>query len=480
MSPIEFWPLVRYNLPMTRRQRTILFLGVAILFLITTPGIILYSQGYRFDWTSKKLTKTGALYLRTIPQSATVTLDGKIAKRTNFLFGSVLIDNLIPKKYTVQITKAGYHPWEKTLEVKEAMVTEAKNVILFPLEPGFKPLFENVLAVWPAPNTQELLLHTTDEGIWKLLRLNSQNNADTVLVEQQNPAQELHNIAWDQNSQKILLSVSSKEQIQNSIYLLSETERCPKGICSLDFLGQGVEKIAFVPTQKEKIVVLKQIRNSLVLFEADYMNKKIISPLGTNVSTFGVRKNSVVWLEHTGAFWEKSLLPNTQAQLLSNNAMVVDQETPYEIFFLGENIFLRAGETLFQWKSDERIFEEIFSQTKEISPAPDNQKIAVTNNSEIWIYFTNEEFEQPMRMQGEKLFLTRFSKKPENLQWIGSHHILFSVGETIKIAEIDERDRINIIDIGQFPKPKLFWSEPRKTLYLQSENKLYVSEKLIK
>ncbi|GAI49198.1 unnamed protein product, partial [marine sediment metagenome] len=50
----------------------------------------------------------------------------------------------------------------------------------------------------------------------------------------------------------------------------------------------------------------------------------------------------------------------------------------------------------------------------------------------------------------------------------------------IKIAEIDDRDRINVVDIAEFENPKIFWNKNDKKLYVLSEENLYVSESLMR
>ena len=100
---------------MTKRTRTILFLICFLLFLLAAPSAILYSQGYRLDFENKKLTQTGGFFLKAEPKQVEIYIDGKLVKKTDFFFGSALIENLLPKRYKIEIKKEGYHPWEKKI-----------------------------------------------------------------------------------------------------------------------------------------------------------------------------------------------------------------------------------------------------------------------------------------------------------------------------------------------------------------------------
>jgi len=123
---------------MKQAWRKTLFFFLVFLFLILAPFLLLYSQGIRFDFEKKRFTFTGAIYLKAIPKQAKVFLNGKFVKKTDLIFGSVKIKNLIPKKYLIEIKKEGYFPWKKELEVKEKEVTEATGIVLFPKKIKFK------------------------------------------------------------------------------------------------------------------------------------------------------------------------------------------------------------------------------------------------------------------------------------------------------------------------------------------------------
>src|SRR4030042_3129729 len=107
---------------MTKKTRTILFLALLFIFILLAPSIIFYSWGYRFNFETKKIVKTGAFYFKVLPKSAQIYLtpfdskglpasETKLLKRTDFFFGAILIENLLPKRYEIEIKKDGFYPW---------------------------------------------------------------------------------------------------------------------------------------------------------------------------------------------------------------------------------------------------------------------------------------------------------------------------------------------------------------------------------
>lgn len=246
---------------MQKRTRTILFVVFAFLFLLAAPVIVLYSEGYRYDFEKNKVVQVGAFYFKVLPKSAEVYLNGKLETTTSMFAGATLIEGLLPKTYNIEIKKQGYHAWSKNLEIKEKQVTESKNIMLFPEDPAFT------------------------------------------------------------------VSASSTKAIQG---IISEIE------------------ISATSTDKNKIVGF--------------------------------------------------------------------------------------------------------------------------NNYEIWITYFKEE-------PKEKVFITRFSEKISQVLWLTDNYLVFNVGDKIKIAEIDIRDKINIIDLREFKYPEIFLDQNK--LYILSQGKLYLTQDLL-
>lgn len=113
---------------MTRTARRLLFYGLLLIFVLITPPSILYAIGYSFDWKNLALVPTGGIYLKSIPSGAKIFIDGKAKKTT-----PRLISRILAHRCAVQVTKDGFHPWQKNLEVSPQLVTEARSIFLFPV-----------------------------------------------------------------------------------------------------------------------------------------------------------------------------------------------------------------------------------------------------------------------------------------------------------------------------------------------------------
>lgn len=118
---------------MTVRKRRALFYGLVALFLVVGTGIVLYAQGWRFDFATFTTEKVGAIFVNSAPVNAAITLNNKkIKNESNFLNRGTLISNLFPRSYTLTLTEKGYDPWKEQVAVSPTLVTEMKYAVLVP------------------------------------------------------------------------------------------------------------------------------------------------------------------------------------------------------------------------------------------------------------------------------------------------------------------------------------------------------------
>lgn len=121
----------------SKRTRMGLFFIALLLFLVGGTLVSFYSVGWRIDFRTLAVAKTGAMFFETSPRGVTIDINGaRYADRSNFFQNGTLILNLIPGEYQIEIKKTGYSSWAKTLTVLPEIVTEAVNVLLIPEKPS--------------------------------------------------------------------------------------------------------------------------------------------------------------------------------------------------------------------------------------------------------------------------------------------------------------------------------------------------------
>ena len=188
-----------------------------------------------------------------------------------------------------------------------------------------------------------------------------------------------------------------------------------------------------------------------------------------------------------------------KGEKLTEKSFPVKAETEYKLNIFPENIFLRENKTLYLFSPNSKSFEKFFENASFLKISPDLKKLLLLSDYEIWILFLKEMVSQPQRKAGEQLFLVRLSEKIGDCFWLNSDYLIFNAANKIKIAEIDDRDKINIVDIAEvdelpfisthrplseeearvFENPEIFWNQFDKKLYILSGGNLFQSGKLL-
>jgi hypothetical protein len=466
---------------MSKKSRTILFIVLFLCFALATPAILFYSWGYRLDFQTKRLVRTGAFYFKVLPKSAyiNVSLPDKsveLTKKTDFFFGSALLENLLPKTYSIEIQKDGFYPWKKNLEIKENQVTEAKNIVLIPTDPGISLLNKNTTAFFPSIDGRFVILkETATSSAFALKLLDLQKNVKSHLINSQdiskNAGLSLIDLEFSSDAKIILLEVNDKANIK--YFLLSLNQTVPKPEL-LDFLGKDVEQISFNPQNPQEIFVLQKAN----LYKADLTQKKLSLALAENVMTFQISNDNIYYLDDSG-FLFKADLSLTRKEKINNLSFSLEKGKNYQIKPVGSAIFLSDGSKLFLFNPDSGSFESFFETKNEPNISPDSQKAVYYSDYEIWLLFLKHDPGQPPRETGQRLFLARFSEKINDVFWLTPDYLVFSVGGQIKIAETDDRDVINVVDLAELTSPYIFWNQPFEKLYILSQGNFYGTKQLL-
>lgn len=457
---------------------------------------MLYSQGYRIDWVNKRFTQTGAFYFKVLPKSAEVYLDGKLKKKTDF-FSSAFVENLLPRKYAVEIRKENYSTWKKYLEIKEKQVTELKNIVLIPQNLQFDILAEQAKDFFVAPDGKKIILIKAGGGNFTLKLFDAESRVETVLLEEKelqkyfatskikNSKIELLDLDWSADSKKIIFFASGAG---TSKYFILEIDKTPANLISLDSLGKEIEEINFHPLDAQKIfftqsvLLEKKVGKQNGLFVVDYKKKETPLSVLNNFLAYSLSRGNIFWLS-TDGFLYKSDLAGKNQEKLNSDPLLPKKEKKIEFFTRENKILIKMGNVLYFFDSNSQNFKKIFESIKSVEFPGDLKKIVFYNDSEVWILFLEKMEEQPSKEYLEQLLIARFTEKINKVSWLTSHYLIFNAGSKIKIGEIDERDQINIVDLKEIPDTqnlKIFYNQRDEKVYLLSNDNLSVSDKLIK
>lgn len=96
-------------------------------------GFLLVSKaiGYRYNPLIKRFQRTSMLVVTNAPKDSELIFDGV----RHVLRPTTRVPNVLPGVYRVRIQKAGYNPWEKTVNLLPGLVLNLSDIALFREQP---------------------------------------------------------------------------------------------------------------------------------------------------------------------------------------------------------------------------------------------------------------------------------------------------------------------------------------------------------
>lgn len=470
---------------MTKRHRTIVFWACTAIFFILAPAIFFYSQGYRVDLTAKRITQTGALYIKTKPSGARILINGKPAKKTDAIFGSTLEDNLLPGTYAIQVTKDGYQSWERNLNVIPKQVTEAKAITLFPEQLPSRILFENIERIWPSPSfSTAIIQRRIATGSWELAWLNINDGTSFPFLSQKGSAHSVLDVQWEDSGERVLVSQFRSEHKEYILASRSSKDgiSCTTNPCVQTLPMQDAINAQLLPSSLHSIAILSYSRATSALSVLDYTSSAPASSIASGPLAFQMDGTTAFWVLEDGSLWKRELSSaQAQPQRIASLGISLSPEKLIALFPIHGTLFMQYGEDLLVEQDDLGVFDPMFSNFSSLQLSPDQNKVLIQTGSELWLVYLRATNDQPKRSAYEKVFLTRLSPPLRPIAWMNPQYVLMAAGATVQALDIETRDGIRaskLLDL-QTPQDSLFWNPSSQTIMSLQQGNLSLSQKVL-
>lgn len=444
---------------MTKKQRTILFFLMAIIFIIVAPSIILYSQGYRFDVKKMMFVETGAIYLKVYPEESTIFLNNEKQKETSFFSRDLLMQNLLPQNYLIRIEKEGYHFWEKNLEVQVGLATEAKYITMFKEDNPFNLVKEDIENFFPSLDGNHFLLLTSSNEIYEYKE--STKELKRILNKTQTP----YNIS------KITFSNSRNALVETSTglyYLLTPDNQ----ISLIKSFSSEVKNIYFDP--KDEDYFIYQIGNSVYRFNPKTeKTPKLISR--EKIDNFNILNNDIIALSNKKIVSLKDL--TEPEEVIFDGSFDYKEDSLYEILNIENYLFLLEDKkNLYFFNKENKSFDLKLEGVSEIKYTPFFNKILFYDDNKIWLMFLKKEDSPFFKEAYEIIELASYSNKIDNLKWLNGFYFILTIDNEVFISEIDNRSNINIFNLDKDNTSKIFFDGNIKKIFLLDQKSFLVSQ----
>jgi hypothetical protein len=469
---------------MIHRHRTAVFFLFVITFLVTTGTVLFYTYGFRFNTERGIFIYTGSLSLKTNIETVAITIDGVPIpkKKLGILNNSIQIAGLNPGEHFIEVSAPGYRPWSKKIVIQSGLATEFWNIFLTEeqYEQTSIPATEQVIKMFPAPNGLfATVKQTGDRYSVDVLDIGGNKNIevfatnDAVFV----PSLET-NIEWSPESHKLIIPLVKND---TPVYAIIDIET--KEVVFLNEavgISSPLRSPRWDATTENFLFFTSD--DALYRYDTSTRNRyEHIAPVelvAPSVAAYDLSGDRLYFLQSTdGIVYEINGHGDRDTpQPVTTLPIIIDHQSPYSLIVYDETRLAIIEEntgtlSVFNKKAPSPL-RALGSGIKSLQYSDDGKKLLFFTDTEISVYFNQDWEAQPARAQDSIIQVGRFSAPIQNVQWAEDYeHVIFSLGTSVKLIELDNRDRRGISDL------LVLESDPLQLLSRFGTDTLYVINK---
>jgi hypothetical protein len=448
---------------MIHRYRTLLFLSFTLTFFIAASLVLFYAYGYRFSFERGIFIYTGSLSLKTNVETVSITIDGTTIpkKRLGLLNNSIHIAGLNPGEHFVEVSAPGYRSWAKKVVIQSGLTTEFWNVFLVEENYEQETVFETEGVIKMFPSLNGLFATVKKAGnrySVDVLDPEAEKNeevfatSDALFV----PTLET-NIEWSPESHKIMIPLVRDTAPLYAIVNVEDKETF--FLNEATHLTTPLRSPRWDATTRDFLFFLSQ--NSLYRFNTS-RPEDTPELIADHVAAYDISGNKLYYLHsESGIVYEMNGNGNTStAKQITPTPVSIGEHGTYSLIVYDDTRLSIIEETtgsLFVYnKAVDINLKKLGEGILSIQYSDDGKKLLFYTNNEISVYFNQDWEAQPTRSKDDIIQLARFSTPLKNIQWAEDYeHVIFSLGKSVKMIELDNRDRRSLADLITLDTPPL-------------------------
>lgn len=276
-------------------RRVIVSIVMTLAVLVIVTGTILFVLGYRLDSDKGRLEQNALIQFDSVPGAAYVSIDGKLLGSRTATKQSVIAGT-----HSFIVTRDGYQPWAKSLNVKAGTLTWLDYIRLVPTKLPTEKIasYSSVVGEKASPDFKWLIVQEKSESpTFQLVDLRAQDVKTSsitlptdVYSESTNPSVQ-HSFTldrWDDGGRYVLLKHAYADKNE---WIVIDTQDVGTSINVSRLLSISLSDVRFSGTSGN---ILYGLMSDGVIRKLDLSAATISRGLITNVKSFDLFETNVI------------------------------------------------------------------------------------------------------------------------------------------------------------------------------------------
>ncbi len=503
-------------------KRRLIYTASTLFFIFSSIVLTFFALGYRFNVQHGIFIYSGTITVKSTPKDVSLYLDNKeITKKSYDIINNAYnINGVKPGSHTLEIKSPGYFSWKKQISVHSGIATEFWNIFLTEKNPEKKRLdIINPSFYKIADGGKQIIYANQDAGPLRIFNYSVDKESAVQIFEESSNSKtrmSLEAAEFSPGKNSLLLKIRKAEGCCWYLALLDKIEKEGPNNQNFIFLNPQLGLAASSLESKEARSQFSIEEEYLSEVDANLENgenffsvsdfkwldddnfyflsqgnlylttfsKKEVRLILEKIRGYEVSQGSLFFVQAPANLVFKNDYFGSGPKQITEN--MIDQDFSgdnpfYKLFVYDDKrlALLNQDQELFLYNdSDEesRLFKKIGENIKGAQFSDDGKKLLYFNENEIKIYYLREWDVQPKNDVGAniKIYENKEAKIQDAMWHHNYQHVLFSIGQTIQLIEIDSRDQINNLPVLEADIPNSFFSYDtgnRKFYFLDTSDK---------
>jgi hypothetical protein len=401
------------------KKRVILY-GISFFFIVfISITMVFVLRGYYLDLSTLSIKKGGSVFVKSVPRTAQIYIDGKLKKKK-----SPINISLPSGYYTLQVKKDGFYSWEKKIKIDSGFVLWEEYVFLIRIDKQEKTLAENIDSFSVSKDYQKVAYSDIKGNIYT-----SDFNGDNkeTIFENKELDKKITVLDWSKDNQSLLIKKDIDER--NKQFLIIKKDK----IISIPHIPGEISKINFKYDTNQELIALSSNRIYSVK-ENSILTEEV------NVTDFSQTNSHILYTKNNE---EESYVVRAGSDFKNKENIIKSNIKIIKVYSDINNFiaFIKEDSSLWTYLKDKE--EKISDEADYATWSSEAEKLLFVRNGEIKVYTDKEEDPREPKIK----LLTRLSSPADEIKWFYDEgHIMYRTKNKITFVEIDGSNSVNLTE----------------------------------